>query len=217
MAIDPVLRGYVKGAFGNSPGIQSLERSIEIAFQGAEDQIQKLVVAEVHKQLGRAVQENSPSSVTQWIDGVQGAPIEAIRFNGVAYFRFGYIGAIVAEAIDVLEGATPIKTGFMANNYLVIVDGQEFDGYGADAFRTIPQDAEVVIVNRATYSGRVEAGKKKSGEPWSAKAPMGIFRPVAEYLRRRWVRFATVQFAWREFSGLDGAPRRPAITIKAKW
>ncbi|MBP2232571.1 hypothetical protein J2847_005900 [Azospirillum agricola] len=217
MALDPVLRSYVKGAFGNSPGIQAFERSVQLAFAGAEAEIKKLVVAEVHRQLGRAVQESSPSSVAQWIDGVQGAPIESIRFNGVAYFRFGYIGNLVTEAVQLLEGATPVKTGQLVESYIVLVNGEKFSGYGAADYRMIPQDAEIVITNKMYYTGRVEAGKKRTGEPWSAHAPLGVLRPVAEYLRRRWARFATVQYAWSNFSGLEGPSRRPSILIKAKW
>ncbi|MCW2242264.1 helix-turn-helix domain-containing protein [Azospirillum canadense] len=212
MAIDPALRSFVKGTYGNSQGLQAFERSVQLAFDGAEAEIQRLLVARVKEELARALGESQPSHVDQWIDGVKGVPIEAIAAGGVAYFRFGYSGVIAAEALNLLETASPWKSGRYAESHIVLADGSEIAGPEA-----IQEGQVITITNKVFYAGRIEAGKKRSGEPWSAKAPLGVYRPVAEYLRRRWARFATVQFAWREFTGMEQGFRRPALTITPKW
>jgi len=215
-----ILKQYVKCTFGSGQaGIQTFEREVRLFFEGVEADIQKQVVAETKRQLARVRHEDRPSGWEQWIDGVKGAPIEHMGLRSVAYFRFSYLREIVEEALTLLRSKSPVSEGDYRMGHIALIDDDEiYDG------RMIEPGSRIIITDRMNYARKIEVGKKRNGQPWSAKAPYGVYRPVAEYLKRRWARHAKIEFTFRPFAGTigkDGEGRSrqwaPCVVITPKW
>jgi hypothetical protein len=213
------LKSHIKLTLGSLGSIQALERGFELFFQGVEQDVHQQVVDEVKRRLDEVRRSDRPSSWEQWIDGVKGAPIEHIRFNGIAYLQFSYLREIVEETLTLLRGRSPVREGDYQMGHVALLDDLEvYQGGG------IRPDSTVIITNRMVYARRIENGRRKNGQPWSAKAPFGVYKPVAAYIGRKWARFAKVEFTFRPFSGViakDGESRprerEPAIVITPKW
>lgn len=198
----------------------AFDRSVALALQGAEAEVQRLFVAEIHQQLDRVYAESSPGGHTQWMDGRKGAAIETVKADGVAHFEFRYIPEVIAFAGEVLFVNSPVDEHPKADNIvfrverLVFVNGVYDDvlisGADADDFKNLlahPRGAEFTITDDEPYAGRLERG-------FSKQAPNGVYSIACDTVRRRYGELVTVEFRWRKIAGAAGFA--PSMVIVEK-
>lgn len=89
-----------------------------------------------------------------FVDGREGVPEERTRPGGATVYKFSLMGALVRRALEELRKASPRESGDFMDAWVVAVNGMPWRGDYDD----IPQDADVVIVNIASYSRKVEVG-----------------------------------------------------------
>jgi hypothetical protein len=132
-----------------------------------------------------------PTGYRQIVDGVENAPLTAVRPDGVIIFAWQYLGAIAQDTYDALVNRAPHLTGRYAAGIQLLIDGVPGtpDDIGPDA-------KEVHIVASVPYARRLEVGKTKAGRSFVVQVPPHIVEETASVARRLWGTAATFQFTY---------------------
>lgn len=101
------------------------------------------------------------ASYQTFVDGREGAAEETTRPGGAVVYRFNLMGVVVRRALDELIRRSPEKSGDFKDSFVVSVDGQPW----TKKYDDIPTYAEVMIVNVAPYSRKVETGAMTMNVP----------------------------------------------------
>lgn len=218
------------------------DRGITLAISGAKDEVQKLFVAEIRRQLDRAIAEARPTSYEQYVDRVPGRVIEQVEPFGIAVFTFSYLSEIAKFALSVLREISPVDRGSPKReaNGIVYRDNHNVyvDGVLIESLSSIGAADRVVIANTLPYARRLELPSKwrhgpLKGQPrgWSIQPQVpqpadSIYQHAAATVRRRYGNMATVESTWVGLAGgteLTGGAanesrnRFPAIVIEERW
>ena len=138
-----------------------IDRHLSPAAQSAKHAAFAVAKREEVIQRGQA-----PPSYRTFVDGKLGAPETAVRPSGAILYRFNLIGEATAYARSFVVGRSPVgrapmprgKTKRFRESWFVAVDGRRWTGH----LRDIPAAAEVMIVNDAPYSRKIETGNIKT-------------------------------------------------------
>lgn len=194
-------------------------RVVTAVMQGAEEAVQRALVERVKQELGRVRAESRPDTWVQWIDRVQGVPIDQIRAGGLAHFEFSYARTIIGFAAAQLRATSPVDivdpdNRVFEESHILFADNHEVgrltEGADLSFIDRIDPHAEFVITNSQPYAGKVERGL-------SDQAPDGVYRIAASTVSRRYGAIVRSRFLWLRLDGQNEAAAYPALSIQARW
>jgi len=139
-----------------------------------------------------------------YVDGAEGAPLTAVKPDGVIRAEFQLVNEALTWIYQQLEKFSPRLTGHYASSHVLFADGTETSV-------TNPAPAEeYVFVNTTPYARKIEGTKTRP--PLSPQAPDGVYQAVAT-LARKFSNVAKVSFSYRE---VVGGERNPAIIVRLR-
>jgi hypothetical protein len=180
---------------GFESAIIDIRASIADFVSGPE--AQAALAAFAAEKRDEVIDRDKPSSVTTFVDGRQGAPLESVKTpDGVIRFEFGYLNGIVADVVGMLVTKSPVATKrpnarpptHYRDEHAIFVNGAEVKELPTD----LAPDATIVLVNLQPYSRKIERG-------FSAQAPSGVYQMVARMARQKWGRVASITFGYDIF------------------
>jgi len=102
----------------------------------------------------------------QIVDWIEGAPLSAVRPDGVIVFVWSYLNQVVRDAVQELRDTAPYLTGRYIANIVLLVNGQQVAGGTGDLVEQARIDINtkgVVVLSTVPYARRLEVGKRKGG------------------------------------------------------
>lgn len=158
------------------------------AFHRAAAQEKERVVETQRQRSGFA------PNTTVVADGIRNAPITSAK--RVVVIEYFYWKEIAFEAIRMLEGRGPRRTGRYLESVKVFVDGTETNP------AQIPEHfSELVIAPTVPYSRRLEVGKRADGRPFVVQVQPKIVDSVTRQLKGRYGNVATIKTEFRRIDG----------------
>lgn len=136
-----------------------------------------------------------PSGYRQIVDQVEGAPLQAVRPDGVIIFSWQYLGQVVQDIYEALVARSPIVSGRYVSGIEVIADG-EMSAPDAD-FSTAKQ---IIIVATVAYSRKLEVHLRKDSRPFVVQVPPHIVQDTADAAVRMYGDLAAIEFNYVEIS-----------------
>lgn len=168
-------------------GFEFFERDLRVATAGMEPEaINQAVAAFAKQELHRVIAEGIASpEYERYVNAVAGAPEEAYRAPGAIVYQFTNWPLVIRAALDELQKRAPRKSGRFAASFIVIAGGQI-----VSSFRTIPAEAEVIILNFQPYTRKAETGLLKQPKRYVfdgtkrslARRFSGVFRFETRFL-----------------------------------
>lgn len=196
---------------------------VRLALKGAEDAVHRQFVAAAQARAARLKPDTKATEVQQFVDGVEGRPVEAVKPFGVIHWRLGYLRSIARAALQILNETSPVDTGTYKREHTLFVDGESVSDVDAIQDGT----RRFVISNDVPYARVVEVGKNNQ-VPWSSQPQVprqGVYKNAASRIRQRYGHLANIEFTWVGLdtgSMLAGAAanvsgsRFPAIVVESR-
>ncbi|OQP84192.1 hypothetical protein BTR14_20535 [Rhizobium rhizosphaerae] len=141
--------------------------TVDVLPEHAAAEMARFAKAEVRRLI--ASNQASPS-YDRWVNGVHGAPEEAVKLPGSIYYVFSTWKQVITETLFELKRRAPVKSGLYAGSIIVLANGQRVENY-----EDIPSSATVMILPTVPYSRRLEVskdGKKQRKTVDRARATM---------------------------------------------
>lgn len=156
------------------------------------------------------------------VDRVRGAPINAVRHDGVIVFEWIYLREVADQAFELLVARGPERTGAWKRSIAVFVDDTR-----ASLGAITPATRLIEIAPTMPYSRRLEIGRDRQGGPFIVQAPMNLVQDTMRVLRTTYRNVARLGFTYVQMEsdatrGLRGRRRQreraalrfPAISIE---
>lgn len=144
-------------------GMQRLERQMLVTDQLTGPEISSRLAAFAHSTRRELIAKDQFSPLfDRWVDGIEGAPEESVRPDGVILYEASYWPEIVQFAKDFAVKRSPEDSGDYKRSWEVFVNGSLWRG---DDFTAIPGDAYIWITNTAPYHRRIETGNMRVEVP----------------------------------------------------
>ena len=152
-----------------------LDRQMTVAMAGLDDAAMRKQLAMFAKQSVAEVigSGRAPAQYERVVNGRVGATEESVQLPGPIVYRFNNFAVAVRFALAELQRRAPRRSGRYATSFEVLVNQRPT----AD-FSNIPDDAEVIIVNRQPYTRKLET----ADAGWRAAR---YFNPVKNTLNSR--------------------------------
>ena len=206
--------------------LQPIAEQFRIAIQETREATQKAIVETAHREHARVMRTApQPKSFRRFVDGIEGAPIETVKADGVIYIVYERLELIAQYAMEVLFDLSPVglpsdprpdHPGLYRNSHTMFLKGAAV----SDLSNWSPGD-EIVIANFVPYSRKIELGLMKMRVPGSDF----VYYQAERIVRRRFGNLAEINFTFRGIVGggiVGGASgnksdiRFPALVIKQK-
>lgn len=133
-----------------------------------------------------------PARFTRVVDGVEGAPEDAVKLGGQIVYRYHRLDDVVRFAMETLFELSPVLSGEYRLGHTIFVDGAaapnlaQWDGRG-----------EIMIANVLPYARKIEIGKMKMRVPGSDH----VYEQAAYVVAKRYGNSAAVYFTYRGIAG----------------
>lgn len=206
--------------------VQPIRRDLEVlvndalapdALAGKQAAYARQVLGEAKATNARALGSVPPYET--FVDGVEGANELSVKPTGRIVYQFELVGDLMADAIEMLQQYSPVRSGAYANSHEVFADGVQVENPNDP-----PVAKEYVIMNLRPYARKIEGTIRSGGDrpPQSRQAPNGVYNVVASLLSKRYGNIARVNFSYRAALGgsiLTGragdrsSERNPAIIV----
>ena len=186
------------------------------AAQATIAETQQHLVALAKKQHAHVMQtEPRPERFSRRVDGVLGAPEEAVKADGMIVYTYPRLDEVVRFAMDTLFDLSPVLSGEYRMAHTLFVGGvqaaslQDWDG-----------QSDIIITNTLPYSRKIEMSTMTMRVPGTDR----VYEEAASVVARRFGNMAKVTFDWQGViagataSGLKGnksGNRYPAIRIRS--
>ena len=159
------------------------------------EQAQALLVRTAQSERDRVLREQGARGSTpayrQIVDGILGAPLEAVKPDGVIVFEWQYLREIVSELYDLLVQRSPRDDGTYIESIQLLLDGRE------GTLEEIDAETRVIhIVPTAPYSRRLEVGRRKDDRPFVIQVQPHIVQEIAMAGRRLFGQVADVSLSY---------------------
>ncbi|MER9710173.1 hypothetical protein NKJ13_07875 [Mesorhizobium sp. M0174] len=143
-------------------GFQFFERDLKLATAGMEPEaINNALAAFAKQELARVIGEGIASSnYERYVNGVQGAPEEAVKAPGPIVYEFVNWPLIINAALQELIRRSPRRSGRYARSFVVVVGGRTV----VTDYSRLRADAEVIIFNAQPYTRKTETGSNGQGK-----------------------------------------------------
>ena len=152
------------------------------ATQAAVVEVAKREHAKVLADIGHTV------PVTRIVDGVKGAPEEAIKLGGRIEYDYHRLDEVVEFALKTLSEFSPVRNDRYRHAHVLFINGAQAQNLSAWK----PGD-EVVILNAVPYARKIEQGGMKMRVPGSDH----VYERAAVAVNRRFGNMARTQFSYR--------------------
>lgn len=133
----------------------------------------------------------TPSGYRQIVDGVNDAPLTAVRPDGQIVFAWQYLREVAEDTYHALVNRAPRDSGAYRAGIIVLIDGAGA-GNGWDSIDI--NTRRVQIVASVPYARRLEIGKTKTGRPWIVQVRPNIVSETATSAKKLWADVAAVYF-----------------------
>ena len=132
----------------------------------------------------------------QVVDGIEGAPLSAVKPDGVIVFAWSYVREVILDTVGALVARAPQRSGAYVKSIRIIADGAfvELDAIPANV-------AEVLIAPSVAYARRLEIGKRKDGSPFVVLVKPHIVEEVAATAAKLYGSLAAIDFVYVELVG----------------
>lgn len=119
-------------------------------------------IAQIARAANAAVMaiEPKPLGYLRTVDGVAGAPEEAVRPHGLIVYQYQRLDLVIEFALDALRTLSPRLSGSYSEAHTVFINGQP-----AQAPYVISADDNVIIANTQPYARKIEVGHMKMSVP----------------------------------------------------
>lgn len=136
-------------------GFEAFDRDLRLATAGlTRDAIAKELAQFARQEVGKAVAAGASPHYDTYVNGRKDAPLESVVPPGPIVFEFVNWPIIINAAIEELRKRVRSKSGRYASSFIVIASGKLVVDY-----RSIPSEAEVIIVNAQPYTRKLDAGR----------------------------------------------------------
>lgn len=173
---------------------------IAIDVRGLANAVASRKIAEVaHERQAAVLAASDPKpEVKSWVDGVEGAPFEAVKPTGmilIRFLRFNVAFDWIWERLLYRSPYAPKRPNadpptHYADEHRIFINGIEA--------KSVPRDlsgvAEIVIANTTPYARKIERGL-------SLMAPDGVYEMVAREAKERFGTAVGIEFDYRSFPG----------------
>ena len=152
-------------------------------------------------------QGRAPRHFTRYVDGMEGAPEDSVRPNGVILYRFRFLANAAAFALSYLQARSPVRSGaFRAGFYLGV--GGDRDGDGGRFLRAadfvpaaVTGDVQAIVIgNVEPYNRQVDvqmAGQRRM----RFTVPANMYADAASAVRARFPGVSARAVYSRSFPG----------------
>ena len=181
------LRGFITTLQVNVAGLNAEQSSALLARVAAGERDRVLT-----EQAGRS---GLAPLYRQIVDGEDGAPLAAVKPDGVIVFAWQYLGEIVRDTYEALIKRSPRDSGAYIAGLVILVDGEEA-GLEAIDINT----REVRIVASVPYARRLEVGTRRGGGSFVLQVPSHIVEETAIVARRLAGALAAISFTYADLS-----------------
>lgn len=188
--------------------IQMKDYTESVAQQSVRAAVQQSIVARA-KQLHADVMKKPPrpQSFKRFVDGIEGAPEESVKYNGFISYVYYRLDSVVQFAMEVLYDKSPVglrsdrpgHPGFYRDNHQLYLNGS--------AVRNLsgwkPGD-EVAIANAVPYSRVIELGGYQGNPSWKVRVPGTdkVYFQAEQIVKRRFGNVANIRFTYRGIGGV---------------
>ncbi|GJE14011.1 hypothetical protein [Methylobacterium longum] len=129
-----------------------------------------------------------PVPFTRIVDGVKGAPEEAIKAGGRIEYDYHRLDEVVEFALKTLFDFSPVRNDRYRQSHVLFINGAEVQNLSAWK----PGD-EVVVLNAVPYARQIEQGSMKMRVPGSDH----VYERAAVAVNRRFGNMARTRFSYR--------------------
>lgn len=200
--------------------IQPIEKTLRLITDGAlSPKAQSAAVAAFARQKLREAQAQNrrvlkrEPAYRQFVDNVEGRPLEHVRPDGRIVFTFEIGADLVGFILAELQRVSPVDSGDYRKSHLVFADGREVEP-GAN----LAGAEEIVLLSPLPYSRKIELGLMKMKLDGTSE----VYQQAARAALRRFGNLASIRFSFRApiggaTTGKAGrASRVPALVIRMR-
>lgn len=169
-----------------------------VAAQSTAKETRKIAVAFAKREHARIMATPpKPASYLRVVDGVRGAPEEAVKVPGRIVYHYSRLADVVDYAMRALVMLSPRDSGEYANSHTLFVNGVAVPNLDGEA------DArEIFISNPLPYSRIIELGKMTMRVPGTDH----VYERAERVVSQRYGRVASVKFTFRAVVGGEMVP-----------
>lgn len=132
-----------------------------------------------------------PINFVRHVDGVEGAPEQSVRPDGIIVYDYNRLDLIAKDALDLLRKNSPVKSGDYVRGHVLYLNGQ-----AVETLKNWKPGDEISITNYVEYARVIEVGKRGS-KTVKFSMPPHVYEKVAQLLRRTYGAYADIQFTYR--------------------
>jgi hypothetical protein len=181
-------------------------REITVFTEGTDAQMRAAMVRVATAQRDRVLSEQTARAgvaplYRQFVDGSEGAPLDAVKADGVIVFIWNYLVEVVSEAMLETAAAVPVVTGNLLAHLTLFVDGVEAprDDNGEALLGVITTSTkQAIIVADVDYARRLEVGLRRDGTPFVVQVKPHFIQAAATVLQAKFRDQATILFNFTE-------------------
>lgn len=173
--------------------IQSTAEQFRIAMQGTLEQTRQVLIDTARREHEKVLAADpKPSSHYRIIDGARDAPLEGVKGDGIAIFRYPRLEHVVQFAMETLFDLSPVDSGEYRAGHTIFLNGREVGNLAEYK----PGD-DIAITNYVPYSRKIEVGTMKMRVPGTDR----VYQQARRKIMARWGNVAEVQFTFRGIVG----------------
>ncbi len=200
--------------------IQPIEKTLRLITDGAlSPKAQSAAVAAFARTKLREAQAQNrrvlkrEPAYRQFVDNVEGRPLEQVRPDGRIVFTFEIGADLVGFILAELQRVSPVDSGDYRKSHMVFADGREVEP-GAN----LAGAEEIVLLNPQPYSRKVELGLMRMKVDGTSE----VYQQATRAARRRFGNIAIINFEFRSPIGTaqrgkaGRASRVPAISVQMR-
>lgn len=144
-------------------GMQRLERQMLLTDGLSGPEISRRLAAFAHSTRRELIaQDRFSPTFDKWVNGIEGAPEESVKPDGVILYEASYWPEIVQFAKLFAMQRSPEDSGDYVRAWEVFVNGSLWPN---DDFTNIPGDSYIWITNTAPYHRKIEVGAMRVEVP----------------------------------------------------
>lgn len=149
-----------------------------------------------------------PGRWRQYVDGVEGAPFEAVRGNGVIVVDYQRLDIVAQFAMETLFDLSPVDSGDYRKAHTLFVDDTAVTN-----LKDWEVGQEVSIANFLPYSRKIELGVMKMRVPGTDH----VYQQAEQIVRRRFGNIADIRFTYRAVVSGNIIPYQGSGSANADW
>jgi len=137
-------------------GLESFDKQLRLATTDLEPAAINAALAKFARQeLAKAISAGASPNYDKFVNHRHGVPEETVQAPGPIIYVFNNWPLVINAALEELRRRGPrARSGLFASSFIVIVGGRLVND-----FKSIPAEAEVIIVNATPYSRKAEVGR----------------------------------------------------------